>query len=174
MNDYSLPCPLRPNLPARAAATHFLQTLQQADACQRIVAIAAVLETPSRLPGYHLACRAGIARRFSLSAGRKEVIAMKFRRLGKTQLKVSVIGIGTWQFGGEWGKEFSQDEVDAMFDRCRDLGINLIDTAECYGDHTSEAPDRAGDWARSRKMDRRHKIRPHFHGFMDRPIHVRA
>jgi aryl-alcohol dehydrogenase-like predicted oxidoreductase len=64
---------------------------------------------------------------------------MKYRRLGKTNLKVSVIGIGTWQFGGEWGKTFTQDEVNAIFARAKDLGINLIDTAECYGDHLSES-----------------------------------
>jgi myo-inositol catabolism protein IolS len=63
---------------------------------------------------------------------------MKYRTLGKTGLRVSVIGIGTWQLGGEWGKEFTQGEVDTMFDRARELGLNLIDTAECYGDHTSE------------------------------------
>jgi len=64
---------------------------------------------------------------------------MKYRRLGKSNLNVSVIGIGTWQFGGEWGKDFTQNEVDAIFDAGRECGINLIDTAECYGDHTSEA-----------------------------------
>ncbi len=64
---------------------------------------------------------------------------MKYRKLGKTNLTVSVIGIGTWQFGGEWGKRFAQDEVDCMFARGRELGINLIDTAECYGDHLSES-----------------------------------
>lgn len=64
---------------------------------------------------------------------------MKYRTLGSTNLRVSVIGVGTWQFGGEWGKDFDQSEVDAMFDKARDTGINLIDTAECYGDHTSEA-----------------------------------
>lgn len=64
---------------------------------------------------------------------------MKYRRLGKTELKVSVIGVGTWQFGGEWGKPFTQDEVDAILNQAKDSGINLIDTAECYGDHTSEA-----------------------------------
>ncbi|MBM7604909.1 aryl-alcohol dehydrogenase-like predicted oxidoreductase [Metabacillus crassostreae] len=60
---------------------------------------------------------------------------MKYRRLGKTDLKVSVVGIGTWQFGGEWGKDFTQTEVDAIFSHSKDLGINLIDTAECYGPH---------------------------------------
>ena len=64
---------------------------------------------------------------------------MKYRRLGRTNLRVSVVGVGTWQFGGEWGKAFDQPEVDAMFRRAKALGINLIDTAECYGDHTSEA-----------------------------------
>ncbi|ASS67956.1 MULTISPECIES: aldo/keto reductase [unclassified Paenibacillus] len=64
---------------------------------------------------------------------------MKYRRLGKTELNVSVVGIGTWQFGGEWGMDFAQDEVDAILDKGAELGINLIDTAECYGDHLSEA-----------------------------------
>ncbi len=64
---------------------------------------------------------------------------MKYRRLGHTGLRVSVVGVGTWQFGGEWGKAFAQPEVDAIIGRAGDLGINLIDTAECYGDHLSEA-----------------------------------
>ncbi|UVI27552.1 aldo/keto reductase [Paenibacillus spongiae] len=63
---------------------------------------------------------------------------MKYRRLGKTELRVSVIGVGTWQFGGEWGMQFTQEEADAILDRASELGINLIDTAECYGDHLSE------------------------------------
>src|SRR5215204_5097174 len=63
---------------------------------------------------------------------------MKYRRLGKANLRVSVIGVGTWQFGGEWGKTFEQSEVDAIFRRAGELGINLVDTAECYGDHLSE------------------------------------
>jgi aryl-alcohol dehydrogenase-like predicted oxidoreductase len=93
---------------------------------------------------------------------------MKYRRLGMTNLRVSVIGIGTWQFGGEWGKEFSQDEVSAMLGRARDLGINLIDTAECYGDHSSEAliggaiHDERDRWIIATKFG--HK----FHGYMNR------
>ena len=64
---------------------------------------------------------------------------MKYRRLGGTGLRVPVIGMGTWQFGGEWGKRFTQQEVSNLLARARELGINLIDTAECYGDHLSES-----------------------------------
>ena len=74
-----------------------------------------------------------------MAAERRYPSRMKHRRLGRTNLRVSVIGLGTWQFGGEWAKDFSQDEADRIIDRAADLGINLIDTAECYGDHTSEA-----------------------------------
>jgi aryl-alcohol dehydrogenase-like predicted oxidoreductase len=64
---------------------------------------------------------------------------MKYRRLGRSGLRVSVVGFGTWQFGGEWGQPFTQPEVDQLLGRAKDWGINLIDTAECYGDHRSEA-----------------------------------
>jgi aryl-alcohol dehydrogenase-like predicted oxidoreductase len=64
---------------------------------------------------------------------------MRYRRLGRSELQVSVIGIGTWQFGGEWGKTFTGAEVAAILARGAELGINLIDTAECYGDHQAEA-----------------------------------
>ena len=93
---------------------------------------------------------------------------MKYRTLGETGLSVSVIGLGTWQFGGEWGKTFTQDEVNAMLGRAKELGINLIDTAECYGDHLSESligqavkNDRS-KWIISTKFG--HK----FHSFMNR------
>ncbi len=60
---------------------------------------------------------------------------MKFRRLGKTNLRVSVIGLGTYQFGGSWGKEFSHKDVIEILATARDHGINFLDTAECYGTH---------------------------------------
>ncbi|HSM24451.1 MAG TPA: aldo/keto reductase [Anaerolineaceae bacterium] len=63
---------------------------------------------------------------------------MIYRKLGKTKFNVSVVGVGTWQLGGEWGKIYQQDEVNQMISRAKELGINLIDTAECYGDRTSE------------------------------------
>lgn len=63
---------------------------------------------------------------------------MQYRRLGKTGLQVSAIGIGSWQFGGGWGKTFGQPEVTNILSRATALGINFIDTAECYGHHVSE------------------------------------
>ena len=94
---------------------------------------------------------------------------MKYRTLGRTGMKVSVVGIGTWQLGGEWGKEYAQDEADAIFDAAAARGINLVDTAECYGDHRSEAllgdylarHDR-GRWIVATKFGHR------FHAFMKR------
>jgi len=93
---------------------------------------------------------------------------MKYRTLGSTGIKVSVVGVGTWQFGGEWDKNFEQSEVDSMFRRAKDLGINLIDTAECYGDHLSEELIGAAIQA-----DREHwilatKFGHHFQSFLQR------
>jgi len=65
--------------------------------------------------------------------------AMQYRRLGSTGLTVSAIGVGTWQLSGLWGKQFEQREVDSIFSRARELGVNFLDTAECYGPgHLSE------------------------------------
>jgi aryl-alcohol dehydrogenase-like predicted oxidoreductase len=61
-----------------------------------------------------------------------------YRVLGSTGLRLSAVGVGAWQFGGEWGHDFTQPEVDAILDAAAAEGINFIDTAECYGDHLSE------------------------------------
>jgi len=90
---------------------------------------------------------------------------MKYRRLGRTGLRVSVVGVGTWQLGGEWGRTFEQAEVDAMLGRAAELGINLIDTAECYGDHLAEElvgraiKGRRSDWIVATKFGHRFKER---------------
>ncbi|HLH54194.1 MAG TPA: aldo/keto reductase [Verrucomicrobiae bacterium] len=94
---------------------------------------------------------------------------MQYRILGSTGLKVSVIGIGTWQFGGEWGRQFSQQDVDAILDKAAECGINLIDTAECYGDHLSESL--IGNYLKRHDRSRwivATKFGHHFNGFMNR------
>jgi aryl-alcohol dehydrogenase-like predicted oxidoreductase len=94
---------------------------------------------------------------------------MRDRILGSTGLRVSVIGLGTWQFGGEWGRAFSQAEADAILDQAATLGINLLDTAECYGDHLSESL--IGDYLSRHDRSRwiiATKFGHHFNRFMDR------
>lgn len=93
---------------------------------------------------------------------------MQYRTLGSTGLKVSVIGVGTWQFGGEWGKTFAQPEVDAMFRRAEELGINLVDTAECYGDHLSESLVGAAIERHREKWIIATKFGHKFHGHLNR------
>jgi aryl-alcohol dehydrogenase-like predicted oxidoreductase len=94
---------------------------------------------------------------------------MRYRLLGKTNLNVSVVGIGTWQLGGEWGRSYSQGEADDIFDQAANLGINLIDTAECYGDHVAEKL--VGDYLARRDRGRwivATKFGHHFRAFMER------
>jgi aryl-alcohol dehydrogenase-like predicted oxidoreductase len=55
--------------------------------------------------------------------------------------KLSVIGLGTWQFGSrDWGygSEYADKTARELTLRALDLGINLIDTAEIYGFGRSE------------------------------------
>ncbi|WP_293913300.1 aldo/keto reductase, partial [Deinococcus sp.] len=62
---------------------------------------------------------------------------MHYRRLGKTGYDVSTISFGAWAIGGTWGEVTEQDAVAALH-RSLDLGINLFDTADVYGDGLSE------------------------------------
>jgi len=96
---------------------------------------------------------------------------MRYRLLGSTDLRVSVIGLGTWQYGGEWGVDYSSRAVAEIVNRAAELGVNLIDTAECYGDHRSERL--IGEAVRGSR-DRwiiATKFGHGFHGFMDRSRH---
>ncbi|MEM3395130.1 MAG: aldo/keto reductase [Nitrososphaerota archaeon] len=66
---------------------------------------------------------------------------MIFTELGRTGLKISQIGIGSWQIGSKywgWGREYSEQETIDAIRRAIELGINFIDTAEMYGDGESE------------------------------------
>lgn len=60
---------------------------------------------------------------------------MEYRQLGKSGVRVSVIGIGTNQFGSE---KLPQKEVNNIIDAAADLGINHIDTANSYVGGRSE------------------------------------
>ncbi|MBU1499343.1 aldo/keto reductase, partial [Patescibacteria group bacterium] len=60
---------------------------------------------------------------------------MKYRALGKTGLKISEVGMGTWQLAGKpWGWE-APDETESLraLHRFVEVGGNFIDTAWVYG-----------------------------------------
>ena len=63
---------------------------------------------------------------------------MIYRQLGKTELNVSAISLGTWQVGGKWGEPFSHSLADKILNEAIDSGINFIDTADVYSDGESE------------------------------------
>jgi aryl-alcohol dehydrogenase-like predicted oxidoreductase len=62
---------------------------------------------------------------------------MEQRTIGRLGREVSVVGLGTWQLGADWGQV---DEADALaiLDAAVDNGVTLLDTADVYGDGRSE------------------------------------
>ena len=63
------------------------------------------------------------------------------RYLDVSGARLSVIGVGTWQFGSrEWGygESYAEGEAGRIVGRSLDLGVNLLDTAEIYGFGRSE------------------------------------
>ena len=62
---------------------------------------------------------------------------MENRTLGRTGRPVSVIGLGCWQFGGDWG-EVSDEDALATLHAAVEAGVTLLDTADVYGDGHSE------------------------------------
>jgi len=62
---------------------------------------------------------------------------MEYRTLGRTGWNVSSISFGTWALGSAWGTVHDTDSLSALH-RALDLGVNLFDTADVYGDGRSE------------------------------------
>lgn len=58
---------------------------------------------------------------------------MKYRELGNSGIKVSVIGNGTWALGNDFFGEVEEDLGIRAIHQSLDLGVNLIDTAPAYG-----------------------------------------
>ena len=62
---------------------------------------------------------------------------MQQRILGRTGRPVSVVGLGTWQLGSDWG-EVSDSDALAVLEASADAGVTFFDTADVYGDGRSE------------------------------------
>lgn len=63
---------------------------------------------------------------------------MQQRSLGRTGHTVSVVGLGTWQLGADWG-DVSEDDALAVLEASAAAGVTLFDTADVYGDGRSES-----------------------------------
>jgi aryl-alcohol dehydrogenase-like predicted oxidoreductase len=62
---------------------------------------------------------------------------MEQRILGRTGRPVSVVGLGTWQLGADWGN-VSQADAMAVLQAAVESGVTFFDTADVYGDGRSE------------------------------------
>jgi aryl-alcohol dehydrogenase-like predicted oxidoreductase len=62
---------------------------------------------------------------------------MEQRVLGRTGREVSVVGLGTWQLGADWGEVREEDAI-AVLDAAVASGVTFFDTADVYGDGRSE------------------------------------
>lgn len=64
---------------------------------------------------------------------------MKYKEIGESRIKSSVLSLGTWGLGGgtSWQVEDDRHSI-AIIHKALDLGVNLIDTAPSYGTGHSE------------------------------------
>src|SRR6187549_263617 len=62
---------------------------------------------------------------------------MEERLLGRTGRTVSVVGLGTWQLGADWG-DVSEADAMAVLEASAEAGVTFFDTADVYGDGRSE------------------------------------
>jgi aryl-alcohol dehydrogenase-like predicted oxidoreductase len=77
-------------------------------------------------------------------------MSMEQRPLGRTGADVGVVGLGTWQLGGDWGDVDAAAAADVL-DAALDGGVTLLDTADVYGDGRSEERIRQALVARSER-----------------------
>lgn len=62
---------------------------------------------------------------------------MEQRQIQRLARSVSVVGLGTWQLGADWGTVTPQ-AAHAVLDAAVDAGVTFIDTADVYGEGRSE------------------------------------
>lgn len=62
---------------------------------------------------------------------------MEQRRIDRLGRDVSVVGLGTWQLGADWGSVDPDDALDTL-NAAGDAGVTFFDTADVYGDGRSE------------------------------------
>jgi aryl-alcohol dehydrogenase-like predicted oxidoreductase len=105
---------------------------------------------------------------------------MEHRTLGRTGREVSVVGLGTWQLGADWG-EVTESDARAVLEASAEAGVTFYDTADVYGDGRSEkvvgrfvADHADAGFTVATKMGRRadqvpdNYVEDHFRAWLDR------
>ncbi|MCU1424057.1 MAG: aldo/keto reductase [Microbacteriaceae bacterium] len=62
---------------------------------------------------------------------------MELRNAARIGTDLSVIGLGTWQLGADWGN-VSEADARAVLEASVEAGVTMFDTADVYGDGRSE------------------------------------
>jgi aryl-alcohol dehydrogenase-like predicted oxidoreductase len=78
---------------------------------------------------------------------------VNYRTLGKTNLKISEISLGTWQVGGKWGDPFDFNNAEQILNKAVDGGVNFIDTADVYGNEIGQSETAVGKFVKSRSEE---------------------
>lgn len=105
---------------------------------------------------------------------------METRPFPRTPFTASVVGLGTWQLGADWG-EVSETDARAVLEASAEAGVTFYDTADVYGDGRSEqivgrfvAAHADAGFTVATKMGRRmdqvpgNYVEPHFRSWLDR------
>ena len=105
---------------------------------------------------------------------------MESRPLPRTPFSASVVGLGTWQLGADWG-DVSESDAMAVLEASAEAGVTFYDTADVYGDGRSEQlvgrfvhahPDAGFTVATKigRRMDQvpANYVEPHLRSWLDR------
>jgi aryl-alcohol dehydrogenase-like predicted oxidoreductase len=62
---------------------------------------------------------------------------MHYRSFGRDDIEISEVGLGCWQMGGNWGV-VEDSTAREILRTSLDNGVNILDTADVYGDGRSE------------------------------------
>lgn len=63
---------------------------------------------------------------------------MRYRQLGDTPLRPSVVGFGLWTLSTGWWGDYSDEEAVALLRDARALGVTFFDASDSYGNGRSE------------------------------------
>ena len=95
---------------------------------------------------------------YNLPAKFTEFHGMPYRQLGKTGLRVSAVGLGTWKYGypetGD-GSRVNREASQEIFDRAWELGVTFWDTANRYNLGSGNSERVMGQWLATNPDKRR-------------------